>query len=315
MVDGKTLAVVVPAHNEEHLIRATLGAMPSIVDRVYVVDDASPDGTAAAVDAHRAADPRVVLIRHTRNGGVGRAIVSGYKAALEERMDLVAVMAADNQMEPADLPVLAGAVARGECDYAKANRLVTGEAFKQIPKVRYFGNAILSLLTKMASGYWRVADSQSGYTVISRQALSTLELDALYPRYGFPNDLLVRLNVDGRRVRDYPSRPIYGIGEQSGIRLWRVVPTIALLLFRRFWWRLWARYVVRDFHPLVFFYLFGTILALLGTALGLFVVYRRLEGHAITPATVVLVALMVISGFQSLFFAMWFDMEYNRDRD
>jgi len=315
VVDGKTLAVVVPAHNEELLIRATLGAMPSIVDRVYVVDDASPDGTAAAVDAHQAADPRVVLIRHTRNGGVGRAIVSGYKAALEERMDLVAVMAADNQMEPADLPVLAGAVARGECDYAKANRLVTGEAFKQIPKVRYFGNAILSLLTKMASGYWRVADSQSGYTVISRQALSTLELDALYPRYGFPNDLLVRLNVDGRRVRDYPSRPIYGIGEQSGIRLWRVVPTIALLLFRRFWWRLWARYVVRDFHPLVFFYLFGTILALLGTALGLFVVYRRLDGHAITPATVVLVALMVISGFQSLFFAMWFDMEYNRDRD
>jgi len=206
-------------------------------------------------------------------------------------------------------------VARGECDYAKANRLVTGEAFKQIPKVRYFGNAILSLLTKMASGYWRVADSQSGYTVISRQALSTLDLDDLYPRYGFPNDLLVRLNVDGRRVRDYPSRPIYGVGERSGIRLWKVVPTIALLLFRRFWWRLWARYVVRDFHPLVFFYLFGTILAVLGTALGLFVVYRRLDGHAITPATVVLVALMVISGFQSLFFAMWFDMEYNRDRD
>ena len=315
MVDGKTLAVVVPAHNEERLIRTMLGALPSIVDRVYVVDDASPDGTAAEVEAHRAADPRVTLIRHDRNGGVGRAIVSGYRAALEERMDLVAVMAADNQMEPADLPVLAGAVARGECDYAKANRLVTGEAFKQIPKVRYFGNAILSLLTKMASGYWRVADSQSGYTVISRQALATLDLDALYPRYGFPNDLLVRLNVDGRRVRDYPSRPIYGVGEQSGIRLWRVVPTIAMLLFRRFWWRLWARYVVRDFHPLVFFYLFGTILALLGTALGLFVVYRRLDGHAITPATVVLVALMVISGFQSLFFAMWFDMEYNRDRD
>jgi glycosyltransferase involved in cell wall biosynthesis len=315
VVDGKTLAVVVPAHNEEDLIRQTLGGMPSIVDRIYVVDDASPDGTSGQVEAHRAADPRVVLIRHAQNGGVGRAIVSGYKAALEERMDLVAVMAADNQMEPADLPVLAGAVARGECDYAKANRLVTGEAFRQIPKVRYFGNAILSLLTKMASGYWRVADSQSGFTVISRQALATLDLDALYPRYGFPNDLLVRLNVDGRRVRDYPSRPIYGVGERSGIRLWKVVPTIALLLFRRFWWRLWARYVVRDFHPLVFFYLFGTVLSVLGTALGLFVVYRRLDGHAITPATVVLVALMVISGFQSLFFAMWFDMEYNRDRD
>ncbi len=315
MIEGKTLAVVVPAHNEEALILDTLAGLPTIVDRVYVVDDRSPDGTAARVEEYARRDGRVVLIRHERNGGVGAAIVSGYRAALVERIDLVAVMAADNQMEPADLPVLAGAVARGECDYAKANRLVTGEAFKQIPKVRYFGNAILSLLTKMASGYWRVADSQSGYTVISREALSTLDLDRLYPRYGFPNDVLVHLNVDSRRVRDYPSRPIYGVGERSGIRLHRVVPTIAFLLFRRFWWRLWARYVVRDFHPLVFFYLFGTILAVAGTLLGLFVAYRRLDGHAITTPTIVLVALMVISGFQSLFFAMWFDMEYNRDRD
>ena len=123
--------------------------------------------------------------------------------------------------------------------------------------MRYFGNAILSLFTKIASGYWHVADSQAGYAVISREALATLPLDRLYPRYGFPNDVLVHLNVDARKVRDLPSRPIYGIGERSGIRLRKVVPTIGALLFRRFWWRLWARYVVRDFHPLVFFYTFG----------------------------------------------------------
>ena len=148
--------------------------------------------------------------------------------------------------------------------------------------------------------------------MISREALATLPLDRLYPRYGFPNDVLVHLNVDARKVRDLPSRPIYGIGERSGIRLRKVVPTIGALLFRRFWWRLWARYVVRDFHPLVFFYTFGAILTTLGLLLGLLETIHRIGGTQVPTATIVLVALLVISGFQSLLFAMWFDMDYNR---
>ncbi len=166
-------------------------------------------------------------------------------------------MAADNQMDPDDLLTLVEPVARGEVDYAKANRLFTGEAWKLIPRTRYLGNAVLSLLTKIASGYWHVADSQSGYTAISRSMLAQLDLDRVYPRYGFPNDMLVHLNVWNARVRDFPSRPVYGVGERSGIKLRRVVPRISWLLVKGFFWRLREKYVIRDFHPLVFFYALG----------------------------------------------------------
>ena len=310
MLHERRIAVVVPAHDEEELIGSTLASIPSFVDAIYVVDDASKDAT-----AERAAngDSRVRVIRHERNQGVGAAIVTGYRQAAADGMDVTCVMAADGQMDPSDLATLAGAVARGEVDYAKANRLFTGEAWKLIPRSRYLGNAILSLLTKIASGYWHVADSQSGYTAISRTLLEELDLGRLYPRYGFPNDMLVQLNVWNARVRDFPSRPIYGVGERSGIKFRRVVPAISWLLFRRFWWRLGQKYVIRDFHPLVFFYALGTLLTVLGLALGIFETILRLNGNAITPATIVLVALLLISGTQFTLFAMWFDMESNKD--
>ena len=197
---------------------------------------------------------------HEQNGGVGAAIVTGYQDAIAERIDVTAVMAADNQMDPDDLRTLVEPVARGEVDYAKANRLFTGQAWELIPRYRYLGNAVLSLLTKIASGYWHVADSQSGYTAISLRYLELLDLDRIYRRYGFPNDMLVHLNVWNARVRDFPSRPIYGVGERSGIRLRKVVPTISWLLVKGFFWRMRTKYVIRDFHPLVFFYMLGLLM-------------------------------------------------------
>ena len=311
MLEGKRVAVVVPAHDEEGLIGATLATIPEFVDRIYVVDDHSRDGTAAK--AHEAGDPRVEVISHAQNEGVGAAIVTGYKRALAEGIDVVCVMAADGQMDPADLEQIAGAVARGEVDYAKANRLFTGQAWQLMPRHRYLGNAVLSMLTKIASGYWHVADSQSGYTAISREMLERLDLDRIYRRYGFPNDMLVHLNVWNARVRDFPSRPIYGQGERSGIRLGRVIPSIAWLLLKGFFWRLREKYVIRDFHPLVFFYVFGILLTLTGLVLGVVETVLRLMGNELTTPTMILVALLLISGSQFTLFAMWFDMESNKD--
>jgi glycosyltransferase involved in cell wall biosynthesis len=311
MLEGKRVAVVVPAFDEERLVTETLAGIPGFVDRIYVVDDASQDGT-----AERAAglgDPRVEVVRHERNSGVGSAIVSGYRRALEEEIDVACVMAADNQMDPAELEGLVGPVARGEVEYAKANRLVSGEAWTVIPRTRYLGNAVLSLLTKIASGYWHVADSQAGYTAISRDALRRLDLERLYPRYGFPNDMLVHLNVQNARVRDVPSRPIYDVGERSGIKLRSVIPRISWLLFKAFWWRLGHKYVIRDFHPLVFFYAFGLAMTFVGLVLGILEVALRIAGNEITPATIVLVAVLLIAGLQLTLFAMWFDMEANKD--
>jgi glycosyltransferase involved in cell wall biosynthesis len=311
MLDERRVAVVVPAFDEERLVAETLRGIPEFVDRVYVVDDASRDATAER--AREVGDARVVLITHERNAGVGAAILSGYRRALEDGIDVTCVMAADNQMDPIELPDIAGPVARGEVEYAKANRLVSGEAWKVIPRTRYLGNAVLSLLTKIASGYWHVADSQAGYTAISNDALRRLDLERVYQGYGFPNDMLVHLNVQNARVRDVPSRPIYDVGEESGIRLRRVVPRISWLLLKGFWWRMAQKYVIRDFHPLVFFYAFGVLMTVVGLALGVLEVVLRILGNQITPATIVLVAVLLIAGLQMTLFAMWFDMEANKD--
>lgn len=312
MFEGKRVAVVVPAYNEELLVADMLRGIPDFVDRIVVVDDHSTDATAER--ARGVGDPRVRVLVHERNGGVGAAIVTGYEQCRDEEIDVTCVMAADNQMDPAELADLVAPVARGDVEYAKANRLFSGEAWALIPHARYLGNAVLSLLTKIASGYWHVADSQAGYTAISLGALQRLDLDRVYRRYGFPNDLLVHLNVVDARVRDVPSRPIYGIGEQSGIKISRVAPRIAWLLFKGFWWRMKEKYVIRDFHPLVFFYALGALMTAIGVVLGVVVACSRVFlGNAITTPTIVLVALLLISGTQFTLFAMWFDQEANKE--
>ena len=313
MIEGKSVAVVIPAYEEEQLLPATLDGIPELVDRIYVVDDASRDGTVGRARAAAERDSRIAVIARERNGGVGVAVVTGYRRALEDGVDVIVVMNADNQMDPEDLTDLVLPVARGEVDYAKANRLFTGQAWQLIPHSRYLGNAVLSLWTKVASGYWHVADAQSGYTAIGRRMLGLLDLDNLYPRYGFPNDMLVHLNIWNARVRDVPSRPIYGVGERSGIRLRKVIPAISWLLIKRFWWRLGQKYVIRDFHPLVFFYVFGLLALLFGLGLGVYQIVIKAMGYAATAGVVVLVALLLLFGLLFTLFAMWFDMESNKD--
>lgn len=313
MYRGKRIAVVVPAYNEESLIGRVIETMPDFVDRIYVVDDASRDGTAARVAELAAAKPgRVIALRHETNQGVGAAIVTGYRRALADETDVTAVMAGDAQMDPADLPALLDPVVDGEADYVKGNRLFTGDAWKKIPHYRYLGNAFLSLLTKVASGYWNVADSQTGYTAISRQALATLPLDKLYPRYGYPNHLLVMLNVYNFRVADVPVTPVYGVGEKSKIRLRSVIPKMSWLLLKCFLWRMKEKYVIRDFHPLIFFYLIGVLLLVLCGVLSVrMLLYWYDDGH-IPPINALAAMTLFISSMQFLLFAMWFDMDHNK---
>ncbi len=315
MFEGRRVTVVVPAYNEEKLIRRVLDSMPALVDRIVVVDDASSDATPAILEESRGPmGERLQVIRHEHNRGVGAAIVTGYKAALAAGVEnhLVAVMAGDAQMDPEDLPRLLVPLVRDQADYTKGNRLFTGEAWKVIPHHRYLGNAVLSLLTKIASGYWHVADSQSGYTAITGEALALLQLDRLYPRYGFPNHLLVELNNYDLRVRDVPIRPVYDVGEVSGIRLPRVIPTLSWLLVKCYFWRMKEKYIIRDFHPLVFFLSLGLLLTTLGTGLGVWIVYHRLAHGALAPTTVLFDGFCLIMGMQMLFFAMWMDMEHNK---
>ena len=315
MFEGKTVAVVVPCHNEETQIGDVLATMPEYVDHIIVVDDASTDRTVECVRERlgSATDDRTILIVLEKNQGVGAAIAAGYKEAVRRRIDISAVMAGDGQMDPKQLRMLLAPVARGDADYTKANRLYYRKAWEMIPRKRYLGNAFLSMLTKIASGYWRLADSQTGYTAINLAALEAIDLDKLYPRYGYPNDMLVRLNVYDLRVLDVPLRPVYNVGEVSKMRLWKVIPTMSMLIFRRFCWRMWQKYVVRDFHPLVFFYLGSMAMGAVGVGLFVRMIWLWIADNRIPPMNALAWVFCTISAVQFGLFAMWFDMEQNRD--
>lgn len=309
-----SVAVVVPCYNEERLITRVLDTMPDYVDAIYVVDDCSHDRTAEVVENYRATQngQRVRLIQHTTNQGVGGAIITGYLAAARDGMDAIAVMAGDAQMDPNDLRRLVEPVARGEVDYAKGNRLMSGEAWYQIPRVRYLGNVVLSLMTKIASGYWHIFDSQTGYTVISRTAVETIHWERVWRGYGFPNHILIMLNIDNFRVRDIPVKPVYNIGEKSGLRIWRVIPSISLLLLRGFFWRIFHKFVVRDAHPLVLFYLFGLLTFIPGLLLGVYFLLYRLFSGPVAPTSALFAMFLILFGLNFLMFALWFDMDSNR---
>ena len=312
MYREKSIVVVVPCYNEGTQISRVLDTMPEFVDHILVIDDMSKDNTAELVEGYCKTNSRLQLIRHSENQGVGGAIASGYEWARDNDFDVAVVMAGDGQMDPDDLPAVLDPVVGGEVDYSKGNRLFTDQAFQIIPKVRYFGNSVLSLLTKIASGYWHIADSQSGYTAINKAALTAIDWSKMYRRYGQPNDLLVRLNVENFRVGDVRINPVYHIGEQSGIRLHKVIPRVSRLLLKLFFWRLKEKYVIRDFHPLVLFYGLGIFFALLCFLLfvRLFYVWFFLTG--LIPKVNALAALFCFaSSSQFILFAMWFDMEMN----
>ncbi len=320
MYKNQKIGVVVPCYNEGTQIKMVIDTMPDFVDHIIIVDDVSKDDTVkvitASVDDNKLskeiADDLVVLIKHEKNQGVGGAIASGYEWCRDNGVDVAAVMAGDGQMAPDELGSVLDPVIEDNADYSQGNRLVYGEAFKKIPKIRYFGNSALSLLTKIASGYWHIADSQTGYTAINRKALETIDWQDMYKRYGQPNDLLIKLNVCDFRVADVPITPVYNVGEKSGIKVRKVLFTISWLLFKGFLWRMKEKYIIRNFHPLVFFYTMGFMMLSLSAGFFARVIYLwNLDGHA--PALSAFAVMFSFSmGFQSIFFAMWFDMENNR---
>ncbi len=308
-----SICVVIPCYNEETQIKKVIETMPGYVDKIVVVDDLSTDKTVEIVQEIIRHNSRVSMIVHDKNSGVGAAIASGYKFAKNEDLDLAVVMAGDGQMNPNDLSVLLDPVVEGKADYSKGNRLFTGEAFKKIPKIRYLGNSVLSMFTKIASGYWHIADSQSGYTVMNRKVLHTINWDKMYKRYGQPNDILVRLNIENFKVADVSVEPVYNIGEKSGIKIHKVIFTIGWLLVKLFLWRMKEKYIIRDFHPLVFFYFIGSMFSFITVILFIRLFWEWHIGGHIPPINALAAMFSFMSTSQFTLFAMWFDMEANKD--
>lgn len=269
MYKQNVIGVVIPAYNEEDHVSDVISSIPQFVDRIYPVDDRSTDDTwtviqsaayeetaNSAPETDMAFDRRVVPLRHETNRGVGGAIKTGYSKALEDGVDIVSVMGGDNQMDPSLLQDIIDPVAEGRADYAKGNRFLYEETHQNVPPFRIFGNVLLASLTKVASGYWEIGDSQNGYTAISREALEAIDLDEMYEFYGYCNDLLVKLNVADMVVADVPV-PIRYEDENSSIRYRTYVPWVSKMLFRNFLWRLKTSYFVKDFNPIVLLYASG----------------------------------------------------------
>ena len=226
------IAVVIPAFNEARAVGRAIATLPAFIDHVIVVDDASTDDTAGAAHARGSHRDGFEVVRHPVNRGVGAAIVSGYRRAQALDCDVSVVMAGDGQMDPADLPTLLDPIVRDEADYVKGNRFLHPSVWREMPPARIVGNVVLSAATKVTSGYHHVFDSQCGYTAIGKHALEAIDLDGVFPRYGYPNDVLSRLNVAEMRVMDVPVRPIYGPHWKSGIRLGNALHPIPWVLLR-----------------------------------------------------------------------------------
>jgi glycosyltransferase involved in cell wall biosynthesis len=308
----QAIAVVVPAFNEELLIGDTLSSIPSFVDRIYAVDDSSTDRTQQEIADHSRKDPRIIVIRHEKNSGVGAAIVSGYRRSVEDGNQVTVVMAGDNQMDPELMPSIIDPIIGNHADYTKGNRLLSPEYRKGMSRWRFVGNTILTILTKFSSGYWKLMDPQNGYTAISRRALERIDLNRIYPRYGYCNDLLVKLNIFGFRVMDVEMPSRYG-REKSKIRYGKYIGKVSWLLFKDFFYRLRTKYIVLSFHPLVVFYFFGIILTLAGIISGLYTLFFVFVQHGPLFIRGVLSILIFAIGMQFLSFALLFDIQESRD--
>lgn len=362
MLKDKTVAVVVPAYNEETQIGMVIDSMPDFVDRIVIVNDCSKDKTSDAVrkyidndekdyshkeikikqiqeNVYNHADivvqeilakekenltpsevynkqpekSRIILIDHIENGGVGAAVSTGYQWCRENNIYCTAKVDGDGQMDPGELEKICLPVIDEKIDYVKGNRLIHKSSKYVIPGIRYFGNSMLSIMTKFASGYWGVSDTQTAFTAISRNGLYSLQLDKMYKIYGYPNDVLVKLNIASCTLKEVEIKPIYNVGEQSKMKIFKLIPRVSFLLFKSFFKRLFVKYFFRDFHPLFLFYLLSFVLAVINIPFTIELVKNFVvKGEVMQSSWLLIFIFLTISSLQSLLFAMWMDIQDNQ---
>lgn len=308
---NKKIGVVVPAYNEEKLIKKTLSTMPDFVDLIFAVNDGSKDQTKAIIEECHLKDARVILVNHPVNLGLGRSLIDGYNAALENGCDVIAVMAGDGQMAPDELPDMVRPLCEGRADYSKGNRLLHPAVAERMPTYRLVGNAGLTFLTKMATGYWHVMDPQCGYTAITSEALKKIKIDEMAKRYAYNADILNRLNIHNFRVIDVPIEPIYG-EEQSKIILRKYIPLIIKLLTRLTIKRLMIKYLVQDFSAMILFYLAALVnlFFIFILSLRFIVVYFFNDTFPMTTSMLIYFSMSMTALFLSL--GIWMDIEDNK---
>ena len=293
------IAVAIPCYKVTRHVMDVIAAIGPEVEVIYAVDDACPEGSGRFIEEH-STDKRVRVLYNPQNRGVGGAMVTAYKAALADDMDIVVKIDGDGQMNPALLPHFTHPIQRRQADYTKGNRFYRPESLKGMPPIRMIGNAALSFINKLSTGYWPIMDPTNGYTAIHAQVLRQLPLDNLEQRYFFESDMLYRLNIARAVVRDVPMDAVYA-DEQSNLKVSRVLPEFMGKHVTRFFKRYLYQYLVRDFNIGSLYSVFGAVFLALGLGFGAWHwISSLISGRPATSGTVMLAALPVIIGIQFL---------------
>jgi len=318
MYRNKKISLVIPAYNEEKLIKPTLENVPEKIDKIYVVDDCSPDDQNSVIEQCAEKDARIKLIKHEINQGPGGAIITGYLQSSKDNYDIAVVVGGDYQMPLDEINNLLDPVIDGKADYVKGNRFLLSkldDTLKKMPKIKLIGNWIITALTKIASGYYKIMDVVDGYTAITKEAIDVIDWSKAWRKYGYPMDFLIRMNAYGLSVMDVPRTAIYLDGErQSQIKGFSYALKVTPMIIKGFLWRLRFKYMYLDFHPLVLFYYISFLLLPIGFIDGIYLILKEyIYNTDVTGPQAILCALLLIMGVQFLLFAMFFDMEESKN--
>lgn len=306
MESNKKIAVVIPCYKVTKQIKKVLSSIPDFVDSIIIVDDACPENSGnIAMEIER---QNMYLIKHEKNRGVGGAVISGFKKALALKCDIIIKLDGDGQMDPNNIPSLIQPILDNRADYTKGNRFNDFEALKSMPKIRLFGNSILSFITKAASGYWNIMDPTNGYCAISQHSLSKLNLDKIDNRYFFETDMLINLSLINMVVEDVPLSAIYG-NETSNMNIKKILLNFPVKILKGLAKRIFYKYYIYDFNMASIYFLISIPLILFGLFFGGYRwIIGNLENTANNAGTIMAAALPIILGIQFLLQAISIDI-------
>ena len=308
MYKNLKIAIVVPAYNEEKLVDKTIKSIPDFVDKIVAINDCSKDNTEKILRKLEKVDKRIYVINNEVNIGLGGSMIKALKYLMDTDIDIIGVMAGDAQMDPKYLAPMIDEQIITAADMVKANRFMHSEALKTMPTYRRLGNIFISILTKFATGYYSVFDSQNGYVIYKTDAIRKISLDFIGNRYEYENTMLLALSISRAKVVDFPIPALYG-EETSTINLFGTGFRTLNSLNKGFWKRIYYKYILMNFHPIALFLVFGILLLVIGALVGLFIIFWKIA-YSISPTTgtVMLCILPVIIGIQYLLTAIAMDV-------
>ncbi|HBG70726.1 MAG: glycosyl transferase family 2 [Bacteroidetes bacterium GWF2_43_63] len=308
MVENNSIAIVIPSYKVSSHIAQVIATLPASIDHIIVVDDMCPEKSGMIAQQIAVNDPRIQVIFHEKNQGVGGAVISGYYAAMDKNCDIVIKMDGDGQMDPGFIPALIEPLKKNKADYTKGCRFSNPETLRNMPKIRLFGNSMLSFILKVCSGYWNVMDPTNGYTAISIRALKKLRFEHLSKRYFFESDMLVHLNIYNCVVRDIAMPSIYG-DEKSSLRVGNILLKFPFLLTKRFFKRIFYKFFLFDFNMASVYIITGLPMFIFGTLFGIYRwIYGSMHQEINSTGTIMLSILPIILGIQFILQAIQIDI-------